>query len=291
MRQEAGQHILRFGPGAFESHDIIDRRPADNLSHMTPGVLALSAAAIAATMILTWAVSVAWRDVSIVDPVWGLGFVVTAWTAYLVGPAPDARALPLVAAVTVWGLRLFTYLAWRKRGEPEDFRYQAMRAKRSNFKISSLWVVFGLQGLLMWIVSLPIQLALATPTTDRFYPVVIAGALLFATGLFFETVGDLQLARFKADPANEGKVMDRGLWRYTRHPNYFGDFCVWWGLFLMAAEVMQAWPGIIGPVVMSFLLLRVSGVAMLDKAMKERKPKYAEYIERTNAFFPGRPRF
>lgn len=257
---------------------------------MIAEVLASSAAAIAVVMFATWLVSIAWRDVSIVDPVWGLGFVVATWTAYIVGPAPVERGLPIAIMVTLWGLRLFGYLAWRKRGEPEDFRYRQMREKRSNFAISSLWIVFGLQGLLMWIVSLPVQLALASPETDRFYPIVILGGALFAVGLFFETVGDLQLARFKADPSNEGKVMDRGLWRYTRHPNYFGDFCVWWGLFLVSAEVNEAWPGIIGPVAMSFLLLKVSGVAMLDKAMKKRRPGYEDYIARTNAFFPGRPR-
>jgi Predicted membrane protein len=192
--------------------------------------------------------------------------------------------------VTVWGLRLSGYLAWRKRGAPEDFRYQAMRrhyGERSG--IVSLVTVFALQGVLMWIVSLPAQLGQVSMEPD-FGVVAFAGIALWLVGVAFETVGDAQLARFKADPSSAGQVMDRGLWRYTRHPNYFGDACVWWGIALVAAETGIGAIGLAGAVVMSVLLVRVSGVAMLEKSMAKRRPGYPDYIAHTSAFIPRPPR-
>jgi steroid 5-alpha reductase family enzyme len=191
--------------------------------------------------------------------------------------------------VTVWGLRLTLYLSIRNLGKGEDYRYQAMRRRWGrNFPFISLGTVFLLQAALMWIVSLPVQVSMANPGDPG--SLAWLGLAVFALGLFFETVGDWQLARFKADPDNKGKVMDRGLWRYTRHPNYFGDFAVWWGLFLIAvADVSMLWT-IVGPLVMSWLLLRVSGVAMLEKTIGRRRPGYEEYARTTNAFFPWKPK-
>jgi steroid 5-alpha reductase family enzyme len=190
----------------------------------------------------------------------------------------------------VWGLRLAGYLLWRNAGHGEDPRYVAMRRHWGpRFPIISLVTVFALQGVLMWIVSLPVQLAQLEPGG----PIGVLdglGVLLFAVGLTFESLGDWQLARFKADPKSAGQVMDRGLWRYTRHPNYFGDFCVWWGLFLIALSTPYGPWSIVGPIVMSFFLMRVSGVPMLERSIGKRRPGYAEYARKTSTFFPRPPR-
>jgi steroid 5-alpha reductase family enzyme len=256
------------------------------------GVLAACAAVVLALLTLTWAVSLPLRDASIVDIIWGLAFVAIAWAAFLAAPddAVAARQWLLAVLVTVWGVRLAGYLAWRNLGKGEDRRYTAMRTKRANFALWSLGGVFLLQAALAWVVSLPVQLGMAADGPDRLSPLTWVGVALWAVGFGFETVGDLQLARFKADPANGGAVMDRGLWRYTRHPNYFGDFCVWWGLFLVAAETGVALLGVVGPLLMSILLTRVSGRDLLERSIGKRRPGYAEYVARTNGFFPGPPR-
>ena len=244
---------------------------------------ALPALLVAAA--LTWIVSVAKRNVTIVDTLWPLLFVIA--TAVYVGlqPAPSSRAWLVLALVTLWGLRLAIYLAWRNFGHEEDRRYQAIRRRNEpNFALKSLWLIFGFQAALAWVISLP--LAGAVAGNDPLGLLDGLGVILFAVGLLFEAVGDLQLARFKADPANAGRVMDRGLWRWTRHPNYFGDFCVWWGFYLLALGA-GAWWSIVGPLIMSFLLLRFSGVRLLERDIGERRPAYAEYVRRTNAFFPG----
>jgi len=159
----------------------------------------------------------------------------------------------------------------------------------SSFPLVSLLTVFGLQGVIMWIVSLPIQ-AGAIERNTPWHWLQFAGVVLWGSGLFFEAVGDWQLARHKANPANSGRVLDIGLWRYTRHPNYFGDFLVWWGLYVIAVSTSGAWWTVIGPATISIFLMRVSGVTLLEKSLKQNKPRYGEYISRTNAFFPGRPR-
>jgi steroid 5-alpha reductase family enzyme len=251
-------------------------------------LLAVSAVALAALMVITWLVSLLVRDASIVDMIWGLGFVVVAWATYLEAAERGWRGLLITAMVTVWGLRLSGYLIWRNLGKSEDFRYQEMRAKAPHrFWLTSLFRVFLLQGGLIWVISVPVVVS-QTVGTDLYW-LDYLGVLCWGIGLLFETVGDIQLARFKARPDSKGKVMDRGLWRYTRHPNYFGDFSVWWGHYLVAAAG-GAWWTIFSPLVMSFLLLRVSGVALLEKTISERRPEYEEYARRTNAFFPGPPK-
>lgn len=254
-------------------------------------VLIPCAILIALVMTVTWIVSLVVHDASIVDPVWGLTFVLVTALAYWVGDPPGGRGLLLLAIVAIWGMRLFLYLTWRKDSEPgEDRRYAHWRERLPAFRFTSLFVVFLGQGVLLWIVALPVMLAMGNDSPDRVLPLAIAGTALWAVGVSFEAVGDFQLARFKRDPANRGKVMDRGLWRYTRHPNYFGDTCVWWGIFLVCLEVRDAWPGIVGPIIMTFLLLRVSGVSLLEKSITSRRPGYAEYQRRTSAFLPRRPR-
>jgi steroid 5-alpha reductase family enzyme len=238
--------------------------------------------------VLTWVVSVAQRNVTIVDTLWSLLFVLAAATYTATTATPGPRAWLVLALVSLWGLRLAAYLAWRNWGHDEDRRYQAIRRRNEpNFALKSLWLIFGFQAVLAWVISLPLVGAIAGPSPLG--PLDAAGALLWAVGLCFEAAGDWQLARFKGDPANAGRVMERGLWRYTRHPNYFGDFCVWWGLYLIALSA-GAWWSIVGPLIMSFLLLRFSGVRLLERDIGERRPAYAEYVRRTNAFFPGRPK-
>jgi steroid 5-alpha reductase family enzyme len=252
-------------------------------------VLLLSAVVVVASFVVLWLVSLIVKDASIVDPFWGPSFVVITWTAYAVAVDPGGRGLLVAVLVTVWGLRLGTHLAVRNLGHGEDFRYQAMRRRwEARFGIVSLGTVFLLQAALAWVVSLPVQIAMVDGGEPGW--LALAGLAVWVLGLFFEAVGDHQLRRFKRDPASQGRVMDRGLWRYTRHPNYFGDFAVWWGHFLVAiAAWSSAWT-VIGPLVMSTLLLRVSGVALLEKSLTKRRPGYAEYAARTNTFFPWRPR-
>ncbi|HEV7720801.1 MAG TPA: DUF1295 domain-containing protein [Iamia sp.] len=254
-------------------------------------VLGAAAGGVAVVMLVTWLVSVARRDASLVDIVWGLGFVVVAGASFVVGDGSNARRTLLLALVGIWGLRLAGYLAWRNLGHGEDRRYQKMRRHYGEwFWLISLVTVFTLQGVLMLAVSTPVWLAAGVEHPDGLGPLAIVGGLLWLVGFAFEAGGDLQLARFKADPGNEGQVMDRGFWRYTRHPNYFGDFCVWWGIWLVAAETGPGRWGIVGPIVMTVFLLRVSGVALLEKDIGARRPKYADYIERTSAFFPLPPK-
>ena len=253
-------------------------------------VFVATAVAIAVLMAGTWLLSVALRDASIVDIVWGAGFVLTAWVAFAVADGTESRRWLLTAMTTVWGGRLALYLLWRNAGKGEDPRYRAMRRHWGDrFWIVSLVTVFALQGALMWVISLPVQMGQVPDTPAAIGLLEGLGVLVFGIGLFFEAVGDYQLARFKADPANQGQVMDTGLWRYTRHPNYFGDACVWWGLFLIAAATGVGLWSVIGPVVMTVFLLRVSGVTMLERTITKRRPGYEEYIRRTNAFFPGPP--
>jgi len=247
-----------------------------------------SAIAVAVLMVGTWALSVRLANASIVDIVWGLAFVVVAHTARAVGD-PNGRIDLITALVTIWGFRLSGYLLWRNWGAGEDKRYLAMRRRFGDkFWWFSLIQTFALQGVLVMIVSLPVQLTAASDDVSL-GPVAWLGLVVWLVGFGFETVGDAQLARFKADPANEGRVMDTGLWRYTRHPNYFGDFTVWWGLFLVSLAA-GGWWGVIGPIVMSVFLLRVSGVAMLEKTIGKRRPGYADYVARTSAFFPRPPK-
>jgi steroid 5-alpha reductase family enzyme len=254
-------------------------------------VLSATAAWTALAMLSLWIASLRLRDASIVDVYWGPGFAAIATVAFVVSGGDHPRRWLVLVLAAIWGLRLGAYLLWRNVGKGEDYRYQAMRRHHGDrFAWVSAFTVFGLQGVLQWIVALPLQLTQAAPGAEVLGWLDAAGVTLFGVGMFFEGVGDAQLARFKADPENRGRVMDRGLWRYTRHPNYFGDFCVWWGIGVISLAGPYGWVSLVGPALMSFLLLRVSGVAMLERTIGERRPGYAEYARRTNAFFPGPPR-
>jgi steroid 5-alpha reductase family enzyme len=194
----------------------------------------------------------------------------------------------MLALTALWCVRLSAYITWRNWGQPEDHRYQQIRARNQpGFVWKSLYLVFLLQGVLAWIVSLPLLAAIVLPRPFDWLDIVGIAVVVFGT--VFESVGDFQLSRFKSDPHSRGQVMDRGLWRYTRHPNYFGEFCVWWGFFLLALAA-GGWWAVVSPLLMSFLLLKVSGVTLLEQDIGERRPAYCDYIARTNAFFPGAPR-
>jgi steroid 5-alpha reductase family enzyme len=252
-------------------------------------VLLTNLAIVAAVLFILWCLSLFLRNVSIIDIFWGCGFVLLAWVSLWVSGHVAPRSLLLVVLVTVWGLRLAVYLAWRNKGKPEDYRYATMRERHgSRFPIVSLFTVFALQGVLLWGISLPIQVGISRGQGLQL-PMAI-GAILWLSGMFFETVGDLQLARFKNDPENRGRVFDRGLWRYTRHPNYFGDFLVWWGFYLIAMESGSWWWTIVGPLLMSFLLIRVSGVRLLESSLHSRVAGYEEYVRNTSIFFPLPPK-
>jgi steroid 5-alpha reductase family enzyme len=245
-------------------------------------------------VLLAWGYSVVRRNAGVADVVWGLFVLSAAATFALMLPVPGPRAGWLLAMIGLWALRLSAYIAWRSHGQPEDRRYQEIRARNQpNFDMKSLYLVFGLQGALAWLISFPLFAALGS---DR--PLTWldgAGIVLFTIGFLFETIADLQLAEFRKANSREAiegaagagrPVMNKGLWRYSRHPNYFGECCVWWGFYLIALSVGADWT-LFSPLMMTFLLLKVSGVALLEKDMMERRPAYRDYIKSTNAFFPG----
>ncbi|MBI4884113.1 MAG: DUF1295 domain-containing protein [Actinobacteria bacterium] len=256
---------------------------------MNGAALTTATVAIATLMIVTWLISLALKNASIIDIAWGLGFVLVAWAVRLRVDGVASRQDLLVAMTTVWGLRLSGYLLWRNHGHGEDFRYRAMRKRwGSRFPLISLATVFAFQGVLMFIVSLSVQLGQAG-SGPPLGALAWIGTATWVVGLLFEVVGDTQLARFKRDPAPADSVLDRGLWRYTRHPNYFGDACVWWGIALVAAETGDGRWGLIGALVMTVLLRRVSGVTLLEKSLVKRRAGYSEYVARTSAFVPRLP--
>jgi steroid 5-alpha reductase family enzyme len=228
---------------------------------------------------------------SVVDTAWGLGIALAAVVALVssAGYGQSARRYTLAAAAVIWGLRLAIYIGWRNHGRPEDPRYQDMLAKgRGNPNLYALRSVYLLQGVLLWLACVPIQAGMLERAPAG--PLVVIGGALWAIGFVFESVGDWQLYRFKADPANQGKIMDRGLWHYTRHPNYFGDFCMWWGFFLISVGSWIELVFVFAPLLMTFILTRGSGAAMTDRRMKAARPKYADYVARTSGFFPLPPR-
>lgn len=244
-------------------------------------------AVIACVMFSVWITSLMLKDVSVVDIAWGPGFVLVAWLSYAAGNGHTVRGLLLPLLTTLWGLRLAVYLYFRNRGKPEDPRYRAIRNKYGDkFGVVSLIVIFGLQGALMFIISLPLQLAQSGEMPASPVLTDVIGTLIWAAGFSIESVSDCQMAGFKSDPANRGRVMDRGLWTYSRHPNYFGETLVWWGIYIIALSAPLGPWTIISPILITFLLLRVSGITLLEKNLSRTKPGYADYIRKTSAFIP-----
>jgi steroid 5-alpha reductase family enzyme len=250
----------------------------------------VSFAVIVAYMTILWIVSLIQRDASIADIFWGPGFVLLAVFHLVLGDGFLPRKLLSLVLVGIWGLRLSIHILRRNRGKGEDRRYRKWRAEAGpKFWWYSYLQVFLLQGALMGLISAPIAAAQFGDLPGRLTLSDLLGVILWGFGLVFEAVGDWQLARFKRNPANEGKVLSTGLWALTRHPNYFGDATVWWGFYILALGARGCWT-VYSPILMTVLLLRVSGVALLEKNLQETKPQYRGYVERTSAFFPWFPR-
>lgn len=235
-----------------------------------------------------WLYSLYKHDVSIVDSLWSLMFLIASLTYALAASGGNARTALVLGLVAIWALRLSVHLTIRNWGQPEDRRYVQIRKNNEpNFGLKSIYIVFGLQGLLAWIISVPLLVSLTTIT--GFHWLDFIALTLWCIGLGFETAADKQLLTFQRNPANQDAVLDTGVWRYSRHPNYFGEFCIWWAFYLFAIPA-GGWWTIYAPLLMSFLLLKVSGVVMMEKGITSRRPGYQAYIERTSTFFPMPPR-
>jgi steroid 5-alpha reductase family enzyme len=255
----------------------------------SPVTYLIGLAAVLAAAVLAWFASLARNDVSIVDSLWG-GFLLLAGGVYtgIVWPATGPRTALVLSLLALWAVRLAGYVTWRNWGKAEDPRYQTIRRRNEpHFVWKSVYLVFGLQAVLAWIISAPLLGAIVSPRPLGWLDFV--GLALCAGGLLIEAIADWQLARFKSRADSRGRVMDRGLWRYSRHPNYFGECCVWWGFYLFAAAAGVAWT-VFSPACVTFLLLKVSGVALLEQDIGARRPQYRLYMLRTSAFLPWWPR-
>jgi steroid 5-alpha reductase family enzyme len=253
--------------------------------------LIATAAALLIMMAVTFAVALKAGKHSVVDTAWGIGIALAALVSLLVsaGHGQPARRYLLLGASVIWGLRLAGYLTWRNHGQPEDPRYRDMLSKaKGNPNAYALRTVYLLQAAILWLACLPIQAGMLERAPAGWLAVI--GAVLWSAGFAFESVGDWQLARFKADPAHQGLIMDRGLWRYTRHPNYFGDFAMWWGLFLISLGSWAELPFVVAPLLMTFILTRGTGGRLTDQRMAATRPAYAGYAARTSGFIPLPPR-
>jgi len=262
--------------------------PAIDLFYLLAGNL------IGLIVLLTvlWAISVRIKDASIIDIFWGPACAFGAFATFLRIEGSSPRGIILAGLVAVWAARLAAHLAIRNLGHGEDYRYQAMRKKQGSdaaFAKWSLFHVYGLQGLIAWFVSLPVQIGQIGPERPLGL-LAMSGIAIFALGLAFEALGDAQLSAFKKNPQNKGKLMTSGLWAWTRHPNYFGDACVWAGLSIIALEGPYGWAGMLSPIVMTHFLVNISGKAMLERGMEKKYPEYAAYRQRTSGFIPLPPK-
>jgi len=246
---------------------------------------------ILSMMFIVWIISIRIKNVSIVDLLWGCGFVLACFIYFLKADGLEIRKILLMTMVFIWGMRLSIYLAWRNIGKGEDHRYQKFRQDYGEHRYwwISFFQTFLLQGVLMWLISAPLLGAQYYITGNTLTVIDYIGVFVWLIGFIFETGGDIQLARFKADPANKGKLLNKGFWHYTRHPNYFGDVAVWFGYAIICASAGSYIP-VLGSVLMIALIIKVSGVALLEKTLKESKPGYKDYIEKTSAFIPWFPK-
>ena len=248
-------------------------------------------AAVFAMMSIGWLISLWYRNVSIVDSLWGLGFVLIAWITFFLSDGFIGRKTLIAILTTVWGMRLSIYLGKRNCGAGEDRRYGQWRKKSGeHFWIVSLFKVFLLQAAFLWIISIVLQYGQLAPAPDRVSWLDILGIFVWVIGFFFEAAGDWQLAQFKANPANKGKVMDRGLWAYTRHPNYFGEFLIWWGFFLITLSTPNSWWTVISPLIITAVLLKMTGIPLTEAAIEKTRPGCEDYIKRPSGFVPWFPR-
>ena len=242
-------------------------------------------------MLILWIISLTIKNSSIVDIYWGFGFVLVGWLYFLLTPNGFLlRKIVLLVLSSIWGLRLTLHILMRNFGKPEDFRYQKWRSESPRiWWLKSLFQVFLLQGSLMWVISAPLLAAQVSTSAQRLTIFDFLGIAIWVIGFFFESLGDAQLTKFKSNPANKGKVLSTGVWRYSRHPNYFGDSTQWWGYYLMALAA-GGWWTVFSPILMTLFLIKVSVVALLEKTIVNRKPEYAEYIRTTSPFIPWFPK-
>ena len=254
-------------------------------------IFSLNLAAVILMMFIGWLLSLVLKNVTVVDSLWGLGFVMIAWATFFLTEGFFVRKLLIAFPVTFWGVRLSIYLTWRNWGKGEDPRYGLWREKSGrHFWVVSLFKVFLLQALFLWAISISTQYGMASKTPEMITWLDWCGLILWGVGFMFESLGDWQLAAFKSDPANKGKVMDQGLWAYTRHPNYFGECLVWWGIFLMAFSTPNSWWTVLSPLIITSVLLKMTGIPLTEKTIVTHRPGYKEYIQRTNAFIPWFPK-
>ncbi len=254
-------------------------------------VIGINFLAVLAMMLLGWVISLVYKNVTIVDSLWGLGFVLIAWLTFAMADGFYGRKILITTLVSLWGLRLFLHLSWRNWGHGEDPRYGSWRKESGDrFWLVSLFKVFILQAIFLWAIALALQWGQLSSQPERLTWLDYLGLTAWIIGFFFEAVGDWQLARFKANPSNKGLVMDQGLWAYTRHPNYFGETLIWWGIFLITLATPGSWWTIISPLIITVVLLKMTGVTLMEKTIVHTRPGYREYIERTNAFLPWLPK-
>ncbi len=258
-------------------------------------ILGINMAICVASFVALWAVGSAIRDVTFIDAWWALGLALMGVATFLQADGSLARMQLLTCLVVLWGLRLGAYLLWRWRKHGPDRRYvkmleRAREARGWSYPRAAWRMVFMTQAPILWTVSLPVQLGQLGAEPARIGVLGWCGAALVLFGIAFESLADWQLVRFKADPLNKGRVLSTGLWRYTRHPNYFGDLCVWFGLWIIAAETMLGAWAIVGPLLLLSLFLRYSGGASYEKRLTYQRPGYAEYIARTSPLVPWPPR-
>lgn len=248
-----------------------------------------SLAVLFSIAIVLWIISRIKNDVGIVDSFWSLMILAGGVSFFSFSDTTMTERHQIVLLLlAVWAIRLSLHITWRNWGQEEDSRYQAIRENNQpNFELKSLYIVFLLQAFLALVIALPLMSVFSSDAAINTIDYIALG--LWSFGMFFEVVGDLQLSRFKAYSGNKGKVLDTGLWRYSRHPNYFGEFCIWWGFFLFAIASGHWW-SILSPILLTLLLLKISGVSLLESTITERRPAYADYIKKTNAFFPWFPR-
>ena len=253
--------------------------------------MTINLAVVCGFMVLGWIASLAMRNVTLVDSLWGLGFVVIAWITIGLSSGNGFRPYLIAILVTLWGLRLSAHLTLRNWGKGEDPRYGAWRAESGNrFWLVSLFKVFLLQAVVLWLISISFQYGQLSQGPESLSWFEGIGVMLWLVGFLFEAVGDWQLANFKRDPTNKGKIMDQGLWAYSRHPNYFGDSLVWWGLYVITLATPGGWATIFSPVLITLVLVKMTGVALTEKYIQSRRPGYQRYMQRTSTFLPWFPK-
>ncbi len=252
-----------------------------------PSVFAINFITVVAMMLAGWCISLIRRNVTVVDSLWGMGFVLISWLTFFLSDGFWGRKLLICLLVTIWGLRLTIHLTRRNHGRGEDPRYAQWREKSGRrFWLVSLFKVFLLQAVFLWVIALSCQWGQIARLPAGFTPLDYLGVILWAIGFVFETVSDHQLEKFKADPASRGRVLEHGLWAWSRHPNYFGESLVWWGVFLIALATPNALWTIVSPILITAVLLKMTGIPLMEKAIVHTRPGYKNYIARTSSFFP-----